>query len=300
MKLTLEAIEAIDAIDRCGSFAAAAEELSKVPSALTYIVNKLESDLGVLVFDRTGHRAKLTGTGHVLLQRGRALLREARDLECRAQRTNQGWESELRIALDTIVPFAAMVPYISAFHGETKSTGLRFSHEVLGGTWDALYSRRVDLAIGAMGDPPFAGIAVRPIGTLEMVFCVAPGHPLATAREPLTPGEAAGYRAVAIGDTSRQLTPRSFGLFEAQETVVVPHIQAKLELQLAGLGGGYLPKCVAQKFIERGQLVTKELTAPAMARTFHLAWHTDHTGEALSWWLRNLSSPDLLAEMWSR
>jgi DNA-binding transcriptional LysR family regulator len=54
MKITLEALEVIDAIERRGSYAAAAEELHKVPSAVSYIVNKLEADLGVMVFDRAG------------------------------------------------------------------------------------------------------------------------------------------------------------------------------------------------------------------------------------------------------
>jgi DNA-binding transcriptional LysR family regulator len=228
------------------------------------------------------------------------LLQDVRDLECRARRINEGWETELRIGLDTIVPFAAMVPYVTAFYGETRTTGLRFSHEALGGTWDALYSRRADLVIGATGEPPFAGSCARPIGTLDMVFCVAPGHPLAQAPEPLNPREIARYRAIAIGDTSRQLDPRSLALFKGQETVIVASLEAKIDLQLAGLGTGYLPFCVARNSIERGQLVTKQLATPPTPQTVYLAWHPDHTGEALSWWLRNLSSPNLFAEMWSR
>lgn len=43
MKLTLEAIEAIDAIERHGSYAAAAEALNKVPSALSYVVQNILS-----------------------------------------------------------------------------------------------------------------------------------------------------------------------------------------------------------------------------------------------------------------
>lgn len=299
MKLTLEAIEAIDAIERRGSYAAAADELHKVPSALTYIVQKLEADLGVTVFDRTGHRAKLTDTGRVLLQRGRMLLRDAADLECRAARIDSGWEAELRIAIDTIVPFDALLPYITAFYGESTATRLRFSHEVLGGTWDALYSRRADFVIGALGDPPFSGYASRPIGTLDMVFCVAPSHPLAGIPEPLIAQQVAEYRAIIIGDTSHELAPRTLGLFEDQETISAPDLSAKLKLQLAGLGSGYLPLCVAQGFLDRGELIAKALHTPAPSYTLHLAWHPDHEGEALKWWIRNLDRPDLFAEMWS-
>ena len=65
--LTLEAIRVLDAIDRRGSFAAAADELGKVPSALSYTVQKLEDELDAMLFDRSGHRAVLTEAGERLL-----------------------------------------------------------------------------------------------------------------------------------------------------------------------------------------------------------------------------------------
>ena len=51
--LTPEALLMTDTIDRAGSFAAAARELGKVPSALTYSVRQLEDALDVLLFDRS-------------------------------------------------------------------------------------------------------------------------------------------------------------------------------------------------------------------------------------------------------
>ena len=46
-KLSFEVLEVLDAIDRTGTFAEAAESLHKVPSALTYLVQKLEADMDV-------------------------------------------------------------------------------------------------------------------------------------------------------------------------------------------------------------------------------------------------------------
>ena len=40
--ISIDALQALDAIDRKGSFAAAATTLHKVPSALTYTIKKLE------------------------------------------------------------------------------------------------------------------------------------------------------------------------------------------------------------------------------------------------------------------
>ena len=65
--LTLEALLVLDAIDRKGSFAAAAEELHKVPSALSYTVKQLETFLSLPLFDRSGQKAVLTPEGRMVL-----------------------------------------------------------------------------------------------------------------------------------------------------------------------------------------------------------------------------------------
>ena len=113
MNLTLESLQILDAIDRNGSFAGAANELDRVPSALTYSVRKLEEDLDVLLFDRSGHRARLTAAGQELLTEGRHLLRAAHELEQRVKRTATGWEVELRIVLDSVIRFDQMIPLIA-------------------------------------------------------------------------------------------------------------------------------------------------------------------------------------------
>ncbi|UGA36527.1 LysR family transcriptional regulator [Chromobacterium haemolyticum] len=83
MKLSLDALLVLDAIDNHGSFAAAADALFRVPSAVTYTVQKLEQSLGVQIYDRSGHRARLTPAGERLLKDGRHLLDAARQLELR-------------------------------------------------------------------------------------------------------------------------------------------------------------------------------------------------------------------------
>src|SRR3954463_14867625 len=154
MKLSLEALQVIDAIDRKGSFAGAADELHRVPSAITYSVRQLEDGLGIELFDRKGNRAVLTDAGRELLAEGRRLLQAASDLECRVQQVARGWESELRIALDTLIGVEKIYGIAAEFYAQGSGTRLRISHEVLGGVWDALASGRADLGIGASGDAP--------------------------------------------------------------------------------------------------------------------------------------------------
>lgn len=298
MKLTLEALEAIDAIARKGSYAAAAEELHKVPSAISYTVQKLEADLGVTVFDRSGHRARLTRTGELLLRHGRELLRSAAELECRAARIDAGWETELRIAVGAIVPFSALVPYMTAFYGESTATRLRIFREPFGGEWDALVGGRADLIIGATGQPPAGAFAHRIVSTVDSVFCVSPAHPLATVQEPLSATQIAPYRVVTLSDTTRVAELQFDALPERQESVSVPDLDASLQLQIATLGCGLLPACVARKHLEHGTLLEKKLALAPAPQSFYLGWRPDDAGEALKWWLNQLDRPGLIAEMW--
>ena len=150
--ITLDALRVLDAIDRKGSFGAAAEALFKVPSALSYTVQKLESDLNINLFDRSKQRAQLTAAGRLLLEQGRQLLQAASALEEAVQQLESGWETQLRIAKDTVLPLAPLLQQIRAFNLLDKRVAITIAEEVLGGTWDALIAERCDLALGASGE----------------------------------------------------------------------------------------------------------------------------------------------------
>lgn len=295
MKLSFEALEALDAIDRAGTFAEAAERLHRVPSSLTYLVQKLESDLNVELFDRSGRRARLTHAGRVVVEEGRRLLHAAEQLELKALRIQHGWESELRLCIDEILPFGALWPYVHTFYDLAMDTRLRLSTEVLGGTWDALVTRRADLVVGATGEPPpLPHIVARPVGTLRHVFAVAPDHPLAQLPEPLSLETVLRYRGAVISDTSRELQPRSVATEDGQPYIAVPTLAAKLAAQCEGLAVGTLPECLAQRAIDEGKLVARRVTGMREFTHCYLAWREDEAGRALRWWVEQLDRPDLI------
>ncbi|HDR9277477.1 TPA: LysR family transcriptional regulator [Burkholderia vietnamiensis] len=298
MKLSFEVMEALDAIDRTGTFAEAAVLLHRVPSALTYLVQKTESELGVTLFDRSGRRAQLTDAGRLLVDDGRRLLRAGRELEDRIRGVHAGWEAELRLCVDEILPLASLWLHVRAFYALQMTTRLRFSTEVLGGVWDALVSGRADIAIGAAGEPPHApNVAARPIGVLRHVFVVAPQHPLAAVDAPLDSGVISGHRGVVISDTSRDLEPKSVAVHDGQPVIVVPTLAAKLELLCEGLAVGMLPAPVAEEPIRQGKLVERRLTGVREHTNCYLGWREDKAGRALSWWLEQLDEVDLVAAL---
>ena len=54
LKISLDALQLLDAIERGGSLAAAAKEMYRVPSTVSYAVGKLEDELGVQIVERAG------------------------------------------------------------------------------------------------------------------------------------------------------------------------------------------------------------------------------------------------------
>jgi DNA-binding transcriptional LysR family regulator len=299
-KLSFEVLEVLDAIERAGTFAGAAELLHRVPSALTYLVQKLEADMDVQLFDRSGRRARLTDAGRAVVDEGRRLLNAARHLEVKAKGIRDGCESELRLCFDAILPFGSLWPYIHAFYDLEMSTQLRFSTELPGGVWDALIARRADLAVGAFGEPPHAAnIAARPIGTLRHVFVVAPDHPLARTPEPLNRETIARYRGVVISDTSRELGPQSVATRDGQPVIVVPTLAAKLEALCEGIAVGMLPDRATEEHIREGKLVARRIEGVRETTNCYLAWREDKVGKALNWWIDQLDTVDLIERLFT-
>lgn len=298
MKLTLDALTVLDAIDRRGSFAAAAEELFRVPSAISYTMQKLEQDLDAPLFDRAGHRAVLTPAGHTLLKEGRHLLTAAHELEGQVKRVSTGWETELRIAVDTIFPATTLLPLVNDFFSQQspneKGTQIRLQHEVLGGSWEALTSNRSDFVIGASGDGPAgSGYSNIPLGEFDLQFAVAADHPLAKMEEPISSDEILQYRAVAVADSSRELPPRSVGLLTGQQVLTVPDMQSKLDAQIQGLGVGYLPRHWMNEAINHKQLVVKSVQGVANTPRLYVVWRSDNHGKALQWFIEQLRKPTI-------
>lgn len=293
MPLDLEAIALVELIESRGSFAAAAKALNKAPTAVTYQLRQLEDSLDMLIYDRSGHKAKLTAAGQALLDEGRRLLAESERVKSKIKAIATGWEPELRIVLDAILPFNYLTPLLKEFDELRAPTKIRVFSEVLSGSWEALYSGRADLLFG--GERPadhFAsstGLHITKIGETRFVFAVAPSHPLADHPEPLCTESLSSYRAVAVGDTSRQFKPMTFGLQDGQDVLTVPTLEAKIEAQAAGLGCGWVPLERAKPYLDNGQLIAKKVEGSNRNGTLCAAWKRGHQGQALAWWSQRLS-----------
>jgi DNA-binding transcriptional LysR family regulator len=317
--LTPEALAMMDVIARTGSFAAAARELGKVPSSLTYAVRQLEDALDVLLFDRRSRQARLTPAGCELLEEGRRLLEQIDAVANRVKRVATGWEAQLSIAVDDVLSRATLLELVEAFYAieppafaaphpdaadatpplarPGTGTRLRLRTEVMAGTWEALLAGHADLAIGvAAGRETTAGVQLREIGHLGFVFAVAPHHALATAQEPLADAEIVRHRAVAVADSAQRFTPYTVNLLPGQDVLTVSNLETKIDAQIRGLACGFIPEPVARPHVDAGRLVAKAVQRAAIRAPLAYAWRTSAgrrlpMGLGLRWWLERLEHP---------
>ncbi|ATA20536.1 DNA-binding transcriptional LysR family regulator [Gibbsiella quercinecans] len=290
--LTLEALRVMDAIDRRGSFAAAADELGRVPSALSYTMQKLEEELDVVLFDRSGHRTKFTNVGRMLLERGRVLLEAADKLTTDAEALARGWEPHLTIVCEALSPASKLFPLIDKL-AQKANTQVSILTEVLAGAWERLEQGRADIVIAPdMHFRSSSEVNTRKLYKVMNVYVAAPDHPIHQEAEPLSETTRVKYRGIAVADTARERPVLTVQLLDKQQRLTVSSIEDKRLALLAGLGVATMPYAMVEQDIAQGRLrvVSPEYSSEA---DIIMAWRRDSMGEAKAWFLREI--PRLLA-----
>jgi DNA-binding transcriptional LysR family regulator len=232
-----------------GGYAKAAERIHKSQSTLTYAVQKLEKLLGVKVFEIRGRKAVLTPTGEVLYRRGKTLLQDAARLEHAAGTLTQGWEPELRLAVDIAFPTWLLLECFAKFAKERPDTRIELIETVLGGTEEALAERKAEFAIGSFIPPGFTGDALM---QMRFVCLAAPEHPLHQLGRPLTLEDLRAHRHLVIRDSGLQRA-RSGGWIN-EDRWTVSHKATSIRAALMGLGYAWYPEESVREEIERGAL----------------------------------------------
>ncbi len=285
--LTLESLRVMDAIDRRGSFAAAADELGRVPSALSYTMQKLEEELDVILFDRSGHRTKFTNVGRMLLDRGRILLEAADKLTSDAEALAKGWETQLTIVCEALVPAYNLFPLVDKLAAKSE-TQLSLLTEVLAGAWERIETGKADIVIAPdMHFRSSSEINSKSLYSINHVYVASPDHPIHREPEPLSDTTRIKYRGIAVADTARERPVITVLLLDKQQRLTVSSIEDKHRALLAGLGVATMPYHMVEQDIREGRL---RVVGPEYSHQTNIimAWRRDSMGEAKSWCLREI------------
>ena len=282
--ISIEVLETLDAIERRGSFAKAAEELNKATSAISYAVQKLEEQLDISLFQRLGRRSVLTPAGRLILAEGRDILHTTRRLADKAREIATGWEPRISIGLETLQPYPYFFNVLNVFLQEFPTVEIDISECVLNGGWEALEQGRVDLLVGSPGPVPSQkGYRSVAIGRVELVPVIAAKHVLADHafnKKQNIDSVMRQLRRVVIHDTSFSGISRSEGLSNDGQMLYVQNIDQKIHAILAGIGIGNLPKHRIQHYLDEGVLLALDIEQKDDIEAF-LAWKTNNKGKGL-------------------
>ncbi len=292
-------LQVIDAVARRGSFTAAADELCKVPSAISYTVRNIEERLAVNLFIRLHRKVKLTPAGEYFVIESRKLLKQMAHMKFQTQRVANGWNQSVSLALDNVVHEGRINTMVGDFYTAFPDVELLLTMEVYNGVWDALVDSRADIAIGATATIPVSGgFDYRSMGELKWTFVISPKHPLAKTEQAISNEELAKYPVICLEDTARKLPKRTTWLLENQRRLVVPNWHSATQLLKGGLGIAIMPAHMANKLLLTGELIEKEVITALPVSDCCLAWNTKRMSPAVEWLLDYLGDSDQLHQQW--
>ena len=249
-KISLEQWRALLSVVDAGGYAQAAETLHKSQSAMTYAVQKIESLLGVKLFEVQGRKAVLTPTGTLLYRRAKSLIDEAASLESAAGLLSVGWEAEIRLAVEIIFPTTLLLRTLARFGQESPHTRIELIESVLGGTSESLLKGEADIAIGPQVPTGFFG---EPLMQMRMLLVAAPEHPLHHLGRELRPSDLRNHRHVVVRDSGsqRERTPPSL---EAKQRWTMGHMATSIQALRMGFGFAWLPEDKIREELDAGAL----------------------------------------------
>ena len=288
--LTLDQLRVLVTIAEVGSFSATGRQLHRVQSAISQTVAALEESQGVVLFDRTGHRPKLTDVGRVLVDQARRVLATATKFEAMAASTRAGLEPELALAIDPLVPTAPLIQSLRALSVTFPDLVVTFSTEGLGGSLRRLRGGTAALAICMLLPVVPEDIAAFPLMQVRLQAVVSPDHPLATLARPAQADDLAPYVQLVLSDPVDADSP-DYGLVGERRWRFVD-LGRRLDFLLAGFGWCRMPLHLVEPALAAGQLVPIDIAddpTPADGLTIYAAHRRERPpGKAGRWLLDDL------------
>jgi DNA-binding transcriptional LysR family regulator len=290
--LTLDQLRVLVTIEETGSFSATGRKLGRAQSAISQAVATLEGVQGVILFDRSGHRPRLTDVGRALVAQARSVLASAAHFEALATSTRDGVEPELAVAIDPLVPTAAFIDGLLALRAAFPYLSLSFSTEGLGGAERRLRRGDAALAFCLLLPAVPEDLVALPLLGIDLIPVVAAEHPLAQLGRPATRADLSEYVQLVLSDPSAPDGP-SYGIVGDRVWRFV-ELGRRLDFLIAGLGWCRMPEQLVAPLLASGRLVrlaVEDDPAASAPLTIYAAHMRDRPlGRAGSWLLGDLQA----------
>lgn len=285
MRYSLRQLEVFIATARHENISRAAADLAMSQSAASGALKELETQFGVLLFDRRGKRLQLSELGEQLRPRAENLLARAWELEqALAGREVAG---RLQVGATLTIGNYLAVPMIADFRRQFP--GADVSLTVANTATIAERVARFELDMGLVeGELNHPDLETRHWRADELQVFAAPGHPLAGS-EAVSDAELLGLEWIVRepGSGTRQTFERAMRgiLADLNIALELQHTEAIKRAVEAGMGVGCLSRISLVEAFARGSLVPLAVPGRDFRRQLNLILHRDkfHSAALVEW-----------------
>lgn len=277
-KINLEQWAAFKAVVDEGSFAKAAEQLNKSQSSVSYMLANLQKQLPAPVLMIQGRKAVLTDSGKVLYRHANNLLENALNIEQTAAHLAMGWESEVTIAVDGLMPIEPVLAAIKQFSNQHAKTRIRILETVLSATEEAILEKTADIVLTPKIVPGFLGT---PITIATMIAVAHPKHSLFNLTPPINHEDLKQYKQIVIRDSGIK-RQQDAGWLAAEQRLTVTSPDTSIKAVKTGIGFAFLPQAMIQFELTHNQLKQIPLSQDAYRALpiYLVQTKQDHSGPA--------------------
>lgn len=284
MTVSLEQLEAFVSSAEHGSFSAAGRALRKAQSAISTQVSNLETDLGVMLFDRAGRNPVLTPAGERLLREARVVLDRRAHLIGVAASFESHVESRLVVAIDELYPEAVQAELLAEFVAHFPHVELELLFPMMEDVSRLVLDGKAD--IGVMWHPEVLPpeLGFHTLGWVPLQLVCGKDHPL--ARGTVEWEDLKRHRQLMVAVRSEG--PEKQRLRSAAEVWWVESHWVILQLVRRGIGWALVPDHIIRDSQMREDLVIPPLRFDSAdwPVALELVWHKQRPSGPAARWLR--------------
>lgn len=282
--MTLQQLEYIIALNEYGNFTRAADACGVTQPTLSTMIQRLEADLGVTIFDRSRQPVCPTDIGEEIIAQARVILGEAGKMQDLVEEQSTSMTGELDIAfLPTIAPF--LLPKLLPRWRKTFS-GLKINIKEMKtrDAYDNLLRREIDVAVVA-SKPEHETLRSRPLYYEEFLGYIPSNNKL--FNEPLLHSNDISIEDLWLlseGHCFRTQLER-FCKLKKESRASISYAEGSLmgfmHIVEEGEGMTFIPGLARLYLSPEQQKMVKSFALPRPIRGIHLVWHKDYIRHTL-------------------
>ena len=277
INFNLDELQAFVAVADRSSFRAAAESLFVSQPALSRRINKLETELGARLLERTTRRVALTDAGEQFVLHARAALEELDSAVTHLSQDIRQRNTRLTVACIPSVASYLLPTVLKDFCTQHPGLRLRVLDESAPEVLRSVVEGRAEFGINFIGVQE-SDIDYRPIYSERYVLVMRRDHALAK-RKSVRWGELVDETMIAVASSSgnRALIDHALSRLEPRPTVFheANHVAGAIGMVKAGLGVAALPQLSLFQDAHPA-LLGVPLVDPAVSRTLSVITRKGH------------------------